>query len=124
MTIPAIETRATAALIHRSHCASKDVRPPRRSPVSRRPLHRKIKHPLTAKRTMSIDPKSPRITVEYIAVGGPLDGHKVRLDGRTPVFVYIPGVVPPLQGAISAGTESHYRVKEGQLVWVEGENKS
>jgi hypothetical protein len=73
---------------------------------------------------MTPDPRTPRITVEYTVVGGPLDGRKVRLDGSTPVFVYMPGLPQPLQGAISSGDASHYRARGGQLVWVEGKTKT
>jgi hypothetical protein len=120
---PAIETTAqgTPATDRgngcRLHCASKGgflvaaahrplgqffLRPP----VSRPGVLVRFQQ-LSQQPTMTLDPKSPRVEIDYLCIGGPLNGQTVAVDGRTELFFYFEGI--GLKGALTAGDQATSR---------------
>ena len=67
---------------------------------------------------MTMDPNTPPSYVTYTAVGGPLDGKTISVPEFTTLFYYRPN--RPLRGQRVVMKREHYRVEDGQLVWVEG----
>lgn len=57
--------------------------------------------------------------MEYLVVGGPLNGQTVRVYGHTPMFVYVQGS-GRLQDEIGAGSQPHYIASDGKLIWRDG----